>query len=146
MLIGGVGEKRTLRLVAQYADACNVFDIPDGGETVRHKLGVLRGTARRPGATRRDREDALDPARAGRDAGVVRRAHHGARHRPRDRARRAGRGQPEAVAGLARLHPEDAVADVLQRRARAGATSASPSTSRVSRGSITPSSHSRAVA
>ena len=28
--------------MARYADACNVFDIPDGGQTVRHKLGVLR--------------------------------------------------------------------------------------------------------
>lgn len=42
ILIGGTGEKRTLPLVARYADACNVFDIPDGGQTVRHKLGVLR--------------------------------------------------------------------------------------------------------
>ena len=41
ILIGGTGEQRTLRLVAQYADACNVFDIPDGGQTVRHKLAVL---------------------------------------------------------------------------------------------------------
>jgi hypothetical protein len=38
-----VGERRTLRLVAEYADACNLFDIPDGGVTIRHKLGVLRG-------------------------------------------------------------------------------------------------------
>ena len=38
VLIGGSGEKRTLRLVAQYADACNVFGDLDG---VRHKLDVL---------------------------------------------------------------------------------------------------------
>jgi F420-dependent oxidoreductase-like protein len=41
ILIGGTGERRTLPLVARYADACNVFDIPDGGATVRRKLGVL---------------------------------------------------------------------------------------------------------
>jgi F420-dependent oxidoreductase-like protein len=43
ILIGGTGEKRTLPLVARYGDVCNVFDIPDGGATVRHKLAVLRG-------------------------------------------------------------------------------------------------------
>ncbi|MFI5896193.1 TIGR03560 family F420-dependent LLM class oxidoreductase [Actinoplanes sp. NPDC051513] len=42
ILVGGTGEQRTLRLVAQYADACNLFDIPDGGVTIRHKLAVLR--------------------------------------------------------------------------------------------------------
>ena len=39
ILIGGGGEKKTLRLVAQYAQACNLFDSPD----LAHKLDVLRG-------------------------------------------------------------------------------------------------------
>ena len=39
IMIGGSGEKRTLRLVAQYADMCNVSG---GPATVRHKLDVLR--------------------------------------------------------------------------------------------------------
>jgi alkanesulfonate monooxygenase len=38
ILIGGGGEKKTLRLVAQYADACNLFYGPD----LSHKLDVLR--------------------------------------------------------------------------------------------------------
>ncbi|MFN2607700.1 MAG: LLM class F420-dependent oxidoreductase [Acidimicrobiales bacterium] len=40
ILVGGGGEKRTLRLVAEYADACNLFGGPDD---VRHKLEVLAG-------------------------------------------------------------------------------------------------------
>ncbi|MDN0198799.1 LLM class F420-dependent oxidoreductase [Streptomyces sp. S.PNR 29] len=41
LMIGGGGEKKTLRLVAQYADACNV--IASSPEEIRHKFGVLRG-------------------------------------------------------------------------------------------------------
>lgn len=44
IMIGGSGERKTLRLVAQYGDACNFFvnertEVPD----IRHKLDVLRG-------------------------------------------------------------------------------------------------------
>ncbi|HVW44184.1 MAG TPA: LLM class F420-dependent oxidoreductase [Amycolatopsis sp.] len=39
LMIGGSGEKKTLRLVAKYADACNLFGTPE----LEHKLDVLRG-------------------------------------------------------------------------------------------------------
>jgi F420-dependent oxidoreductase-like protein len=40
ILIGGGGERKTLRLVAEHGDACNLFDL--GPEEVGHKLDVLR--------------------------------------------------------------------------------------------------------
>jgi F420-dependent oxidoreductase-like protein len=40
ILVGGGGERKTLRLVAQYADACNLFDM--GPEAVRAKYEVIR--------------------------------------------------------------------------------------------------------
>ena len=39
IMIGGGGERRTLRIVAEHADICNLFGDP---ETIRHKLDVLR--------------------------------------------------------------------------------------------------------
>ena len=38
ILIGGSGERKTLRLVAKYGDGCNLFGGPD---QIRHLLGVL---------------------------------------------------------------------------------------------------------
>ncbi|MEV6033028.1 LLM class F420-dependent oxidoreductase [Nonomuraea sp. NPDC052116] len=55
ILIGGSGEKKTLRLVAQYADACNFLY----GADVRHKLGVLRSHCERLGRPYEDIEKTL---------------------------------------------------------------------------------------
>jgi alkanesulfonate monooxygenase len=45
-MVGGGGERKTLRLVAQYADACNVFG---GPERIAHKYAVLREHCERLG-------------------------------------------------------------------------------------------------
>jgi alkanesulfonate monooxygenase len=45
IMIGGGGERKTLRMVAQYAQACNLFDSPD----LSHKLDVLREHCERLG-------------------------------------------------------------------------------------------------
>ncbi|GAB3583416.1 LLM class F420-dependent oxidoreductase [Amycolatopsis endophytica] len=39
IMVGGSGEKKTLRFVAKYGDACNIFNGPE----LEHKLDVLRG-------------------------------------------------------------------------------------------------------
>lgn len=42
IMIGGTGEQKTLRMVAQYADACNLFDRM-GTDVIRQKLDILKG-------------------------------------------------------------------------------------------------------
>jgi F420-dependent oxidoreductase-like protein len=44
ILIGGSGEGKTLRMVAQYADACNLFDVQGSQfrDNLSHKLKVLK--------------------------------------------------------------------------------------------------------
>jgi F420-dependent oxidoreductase-like protein len=39
ILVGGSGERKTLKIVAKYADACNLFGSP---ETVKKKLDILK--------------------------------------------------------------------------------------------------------
>src|SRR5258707_1647064 len=48
ILIGGAGERKTLRLVAQYADACNLFAFL-GNDELNRKLDVLREHCQRIG-------------------------------------------------------------------------------------------------
>ena len=47
ILIGGIGERKTLRMVAEYADACNIFEM--GHDAVEHKLEVLQAHCERLG-------------------------------------------------------------------------------------------------
>jgi F420-dependent oxidoreductase-like protein len=51
IMVGGGGEQKTLRLVARYADACNLFAMPtdEGMATLTHKLDVLREHCEREG-------------------------------------------------------------------------------------------------
>ncbi len=65
ILIGGSGEKKTLRLVAKYAQACNLFPSPD----LAHKLDVLREHCVREGRDYAEIEktvmSGLDPGEKG---------------------------------------------------------------------------------
>jgi F420-dependent oxidoreductase-like protein len=50
IMIGGGGEQKTLRLVAQYADACNIFAGPQAGpDAMAAKLDILRDHCRQVG-------------------------------------------------------------------------------------------------
>lgn len=50
IMIGGMGERKTLRLVAQYGDACNLFSGPQvGADVIRSKLAILEQHCRDAG-------------------------------------------------------------------------------------------------
>lgn len=74
ILIGGGGERKTLRLVAQYADACNLF-ARTGLAGVQHKLDVLRDHCQTVGRAYSDIEkttlDSLHITRDGRNGSMT---------------------------------------------------------------------------
>ena len=58
VLIGGSGERKTLRLVAKHADACNINGML-GVDAVKHKLDVLREHCQREGRNYDDIEKTI---------------------------------------------------------------------------------------
>jgi F420-dependent oxidoreductase-like protein len=67
ILIGGLGERKTLRLVAQYADACNLF-ATIGASELRRKLDILKRHCDDVGRAYEEVEKtslSVNPARAG---------------------------------------------------------------------------------
>ncbi len=75
ILIGGSGEKKTLRLVAQYGDACNLFGAPGAESELRRKLDILRGHCEAVGrpyeAIQKTALYQLNVTRDGRDGSVT---------------------------------------------------------------------------
>ena len=111
ILVGGSGERKTLRLVAQYADGCNVFGDP---ERVRHLMGVLDGALRR--CRPRPNRDHADAARH-------------ALHRARRTRRRSGCSQswpdratldPERLRMVLTLGTPDEVGEQVRALVAAG--------------------------
>ena len=108
ILIGGSGERKTLRLVAQYADGCNLFgDV----ERARHLLGVL---------DRHCEDVGRDPAEITRTrmASVIIAPTHEAAQRKREEA--AARGVPRARLEASMLGDPDSIAEAASAFADIG--------------------------
>ena len=109
ILVGGSGERKTLRLVAQYADACNLF-AHGGPGVITHKLGVLRGHCEAVGRNYDDIEKtSLSQLHVTRDGG-------GGSMTPaaavRQLAELAAAGIDQAIVSLPNVHTEE-VFDLL---------------------------------
>ena len=106
ILVGGSGERKTLRLVAQYADGCNLFGDVD---RVRHLLGVLDGhceaVGRDPAEITRTRMATVIIAPT-HDAAVQKLEAAAAAGIPRDRLETAMLGNPDSVAEQAHAYAD----------------------------------------
>ena len=95
IMIGGGGEKKTLRLVAKYAQACNLFPTPE----LERKLDVLRGHCEQQGRDYDEIEKTvmlgLDPGEHGENVDSI-------------------LGQLERLAGLGIVHAQGIVPKVWQ--------------------------------
>ncbi len=116
IMVGGGGERKTLRLVAQYADACNVFGSPEG---IARKYAILAEHCAAVGRDPREIEHSTlqsvrlpgDGRRTGRDAEPGRRPLRRPvrRRRPARRHRHARRDRSGRARDLREgHHPESA--------------------------------------
>jgi F420-dependent oxidoreductase-like protein len=104
IVVGGSGERKTLRLVAQYADGCNVFgDV----EWSRHLMGVLDGHCEAVG------RDPAEITRTRMGAAFVAPTHEQAR-RKLDAALQRGMSE-ERARMLALVGDPDGIAEQAQR-------------------------------
>ena len=106
ILIGGSGERKTLRLVAQYGDGCNLFgDV----ERVRHLLGVLDGHCEAVG------RDPAEITRTRMASVIIAPTHEAAQQKletaaaagvPRERLETSMLGDPDSVAEQAQAYAD----------------------------------------
>ncbi|MEA2133189.1 MAG: hypothetical protein QOC68_1098 [Solirubrobacteraceae bacterium] len=106
ILVGGSGERKTLRLVARYADGCNLFgDV----ERARHLLGVLDGHCETVG------RDPSEITRTSMATVLIAPTHEAAERKleaiaalgvPRERLETAMKGDPDSVAEQAQAYAD----------------------------------------
>ena len=107
IMVGGSGERKTLRLVATYADACNISgDL----ERVRHLLGVLDGhceaVGRDPSEITRTRMATVVIAADAGAGGAQARRRCAPPACPQDRLATAMTGDPDTVAEQAAAYAD----------------------------------------
>lgn len=106
ILIGGSGERKTLRLVARYGDGCNLFGDP---ERARHLLGVLDGHCEAVG------RDPAEITRTAMATVIIAPTHEAVQSKldaaaaagiPRERLEAAMSGDPDTIAERAQAYAD----------------------------------------